>query len=179
MQQGKVGLVPPMSSHPCLPGPLKPSACEAGQTGPQKTSPSYVPADPSPTQCRGQLHFLPASRFEHSEARSAGGSVLPGIPLLTPSSSSMISMPMEARVVHLQLFVALTAQRLCALNLQTAWGGAVRSREGPHSMHIPGPKPLHIWAVGITSQHTCSGPALRGCPALIPTPAHLPAGPQH
>lgn len=104
---------------------------------------------------------------------------LPGIPLLTPSSSSMISTPMEARVVHLQLFVALTAQRLCALNLQTAWGGAVRSREGPHSTHIPGPKPLHIWAVGITSQHTCSGPALRGCPALIPTPAHLPAGPQH
>lgn len=33
-------------------------------------------------------------------------------PLLTPSSSSMISVPMEARVVHLQLLVALTAQRL-------------------------------------------------------------------
>lgn len=31
----------------------------------------------------------------------------------------MISFPMEARVVHLQLLVALTAQRLCALNLQT------------------------------------------------------------
>lgn len=41
-------------------------------------SPGYVPADPSPTQCRGQLHFLPASRSGHSEARSAGGSVLPG-----------------------------------------------------------------------------------------------------
>lgn len=31
---------------------------------------------------------------------------------LTPSSSSMMSFPMEARVVHLQLLVARTAQRL-------------------------------------------------------------------
>lgn len=58
------------------------------------------------------------------KASSAGGSVLPespGVtPQLTPSSSSMISVPMEAKVVHLQLLVALTAQRLCALNLQTA-----------------------------------------------------------
>lgn len=38
---------------------------------------------------------------------------------LTPSSSSMISFPMEARVVHLQLLVARTAQRLWALNLHT------------------------------------------------------------
>lgn len=38
---------------------------------------------------------------------------------LTPSSSSIISFPMEARVVHLQLLVALTAQRLWALNLHT------------------------------------------------------------
>lgn len=42
---------------------------------------------------------------------------------ITPSSSSMISFPMEARVVHLQLLVALTAQRLWALNLQTRKGG--------------------------------------------------------
>lgn len=38
---------------------------------------------------------------------------------LTPSSSSMISVPMEASVVHLQLLVARTAQRLWALNLHT------------------------------------------------------------
>ena len=31
----------------------------------------------------------------------------------------MMSFPMEARVVHLQLFVALTAHRLWALNLHT------------------------------------------------------------
>ena len=31
----------------------------------------------------------------------------------------MMSFPMEARVVHLQLFIALTAQRLWALNLHT------------------------------------------------------------
>lgn len=30
-----------------------------------------------------------------------------------------MSLPMEARVVHLQLLVALTAQRLWALNLHT------------------------------------------------------------
>lgn len=41
---------------------------------------------------------------------------------VTPSSSSMISFPMEAKVVHLQLLVALTAQRLWALNLQTGGG---------------------------------------------------------
>lgn len=35
-----------------------------------------------------------------------------GRPSLTPSSSSMMSLPMEASVVHLQLLVALTAQRL-------------------------------------------------------------------
>lgn len=39
---------------------------------------------------------------------------------LTPSSSSMMSFPMEASVVHLQLLVALTAHLLWALNLQTA-----------------------------------------------------------
>lgn len=38
---------------------------------------------------------------------------------LTPSSSSMMSFPIEAKVVHLQLLVALTAQRLWALNLHT------------------------------------------------------------
>jgi len=38
----------------------------------------------------------------------------------------MISLPMDASVVHLQLLVALTAQRLCALNLHTC--GAGRSR---------------------------------------------------
>lgn len=37
----------------------------------------------------------------------------------TPSSSSIISFPIEARVVHLQLLVARTAQRLWALNLHT------------------------------------------------------------
>lgn len=55
-----------------------------------------------------------------------------GTPLLTPSSSSMISVPMEARVVHLQLLVALTAQRLCALNLQTAQKGAGEEQGRPH-----------------------------------------------
>jgi len=39
---------------------------------------------------------------------------------LTPSSSSMISFPIEANVVHLQLLVALTAHLLWALNLHTA-----------------------------------------------------------
>lgn len=37
----------------------------------------------------------------------------------TPSSSSMISFPIEASVVHLQLLVARTAHRLWALNLHT------------------------------------------------------------
>ena len=40
-------------------------------------------------------------------------------PVHTPSSSSMISFPMEASVVHLQLLVARTAHRLWALNLHT------------------------------------------------------------
>lgn len=39
--------------------------------------------------------------------------------ILTPSSSSMISFPIEASVVHLQLLIALTAHLLWALNLQT------------------------------------------------------------
>lgn len=56
--------------------------------------------------------------------------------LLTPSSSSTMSFPMEASVVHLQLLVERTAQRLWALNLQTVedksasstlkWDGDVR-----------------------------------------------------
>lgn len=37
----------------------------------------------------------------------------------TPSSSSMMSFPMEASVVHLQSLLARTAQRLWALNLHT------------------------------------------------------------
>lgn len=37
----------------------------------------------------------------------------------TPSSSSRMSFPMEASVVHLQLLVARTAHRLWALNLHT------------------------------------------------------------
>lgn len=39
--------------------------------------------------------------------------------LLTPSSSSRISLPMAARVVHLQLDWAFTAHLLWALNLHT------------------------------------------------------------
>ena len=39
--------------------------------------------------------------------------------LPTPSSSSMMSFPMEASVVHLQVLVERTAQRLWALNLHT------------------------------------------------------------
>ena len=39
---------------------------------------------------------------------------------LTPSSSSMMSLPTLASVVHLQLLMALTAQRLWDLNLQTS-----------------------------------------------------------
>jgi hypothetical protein len=38
----------------------------------------------------------------------------------TPSSSSMISLPTLANVVHLQLLMALTAHLLCDLNLQTS-----------------------------------------------------------
>lgn len=41
------------------------------------------------------------------------------VPEPTPSSSSMMSFPMEASVVHLQLLVARTAHRLWALNLHT------------------------------------------------------------
>lgn len=44
---------------------------------------------------------------------------LTSAPLHTPSSSSMMSFPMEASVVHLQLLVARTAHRLWALNLHT------------------------------------------------------------
>lgn len=39
---------------------------------------------------------------------------------VTPSSSSMMSLPTLASVVHLQLLIALAAQRLCALNLHTS-----------------------------------------------------------
>jgi hypothetical protein len=46
--------------------------------------------------------------------RSKGGG------FLTPSSSSMMSLPTLASVVHLQLLMALTAHRLCDLNLQTS-----------------------------------------------------------
>lgn len=46
--------------------------------------------------------------------RSKGGG------FLTPSSSSMMSLPTLANVVHLQLLMALTAHRLCDLNLQTS-----------------------------------------------------------
>lgn len=46
--------------------------------------------------------------------------------LLTPSSSSMMSFPMEASVVHLQLLVERTAQRLWALNLQTVEHQSIR-----------------------------------------------------
>jgi len=38
----------------------------------------------------------------------------------TPSSSSIISLPMLARVVHLQLLMALIAHCLCTLYLQTS-----------------------------------------------------------
>jgi hypothetical protein len=38
----------------------------------------------------------------------------------TPSSSSMMSLPTLANVVHLQLLMALTAHLLCDLNLQTS-----------------------------------------------------------
>lgn len=44
---------------------------------------------------------------------------LASAPVRTPSSSSMMSFPMEASVVHLQLLVARTAHRLWALNLHT------------------------------------------------------------
>lgn len=40
--------------------------------------------------------------------------------LLTPSASSIMSFPMEANVVHLQLFIALAAHFLCTLHLQTS-----------------------------------------------------------
>lgn len=126
--------IPP---RPCLPGPLQPPVCGAGQGCPQQTSgggPTWTAIrDPD----AGWQRRRPQATSPQSQTRrphsagysSAGGSVLPefpaGTPLLTPSSSSMISVPMEARVVHLQLLVALTAQRLCALNLQTArWRGS-------------------------------------------------------
>lgn len=95
---------------------------------------------------------------------------LTGSPLLTPSSSSMISMPMEARVVHLQLFVALTAQRLCALNLQTA-----SSEEQGRS-----PQYSHPWSQ--TPLHLCSGqhPApLLLWPSLERLPCPPPSRTQH
>lgn len=39
---------------------------------------------------------------------------------LTPSDSSMISFPIEAKVVHLQLLIAFAAHLLCTLHLQTS-----------------------------------------------------------
>ena len=47
----------------------------------------------------------------------------------TPSSSSIISRPMAANVVHLQLLLALAAHRLCALNLHTT-----NSKSMPYSI---------------------------------------------
>lgn len=38
----------------------------------------------------------------------------------TPSWSSMISFPMDAKVVHLQLFIAFALHLLCILYLQTS-----------------------------------------------------------
>lgn len=39
---------------------------------------------------------------------------------MLPSASSMISFPTEDNVVHLQLLIALGAQRLCTLHLHTS-----------------------------------------------------------
>lgn len=59
---------------------------------------------------------LTPEEAEHKEKKLANGTTAVGAPkvlfCLTPSSSSIMSFPMEASVVHLQLLVALTAQRL-------------------------------------------------------------------
>lgn len=64
----------------------------------------------------GHGHLQAGTTISPHVVPSDGG---PAVGMLTPSSSSMISLPMDASVVHLQLLVALTAQRLCALNLHT------------------------------------------------------------
>lgn len=136
--------------------------------------------------CQGPPH----SWLGHSKANSAGGSVLPGppvgTPLLTPSSSSMISVPMEASVVHLQLLVALTAQRLCALNLQTAQGGPGQppwdvqpwSPAPPGwAALVPSPSATGDRAVPAASGHHPASLLLQASLAEGP-PSHPPAGPQ-
>lgn len=59
------------------------------------------------------IKFCKSRAWEELPGKGAGPQQL------TPSSSSMISFPMEASVVHLQLLVALTAHLLWALNLHT------------------------------------------------------------
>lgn len=125
----------------------------------EKVSPGHVPAEPSPeaTQCRGHLgaRVSPALIWAQQDQLCwwLCSATPMGTPLLTPSSSSMISVPMEARVVHLQLLVALTAQRLCALNLQTAWCGA-REEQGqsPRDVQLWSPTPPQL-AMAASGHH--------------------------
>lgn len=93
----------------------------------------------------------------------------------------MISVPMEARVVHLQLLVALTAQRLCALNLQTARGGA-REEQGRSPWDAQPWSPTFPWLVtlpfrqpvGLTPHPFCSRPASERVPRPSPGPSPPP-----
>jgi hypothetical protein len=101
----------PPAGHPQLPG-----------TGQGSGRP-----DARRTNAEGTLSPFPWSR--RTEPRQEPGSLSAqherghtGSPRRTPSSSSMMSFPMEASVVHLQLLVARTAQRLWALNLHTGRG---------------------------------------------------------
>lgn len=141
---------------------------------------------PCPTRAKPRCHTVQGTAGCHDRPASAGGSVLPGSPRgtppLTPSSSSMISVPMEARVVHLQLLVALTAQRLCALNLQTAQRGANEEQgRSPQDAQpwSPTPPQLVTAASGHQPAPLLLGTNLRGgSPPLShphPTPSRTPA----
>lgn len=185
-----------MSSRPCLPGPLKPSASEAGQTCPQKMSGGGLTWTAKRDPDTGCQRRCPQAMALQSQAQSAtvsscfliwaqrgqfSGWLYPArIPDRdSPAYPILILDDFNAdggQSRPLAVVCGSDSTALVCLELADCMGGSSEKQgRSPRHAYPWSQTPPHLGS----RHHSCSSPALRGCPALIPPPSHLPAGPWH